>query len=114
MALPSGTPTLHLIPRCTTAISPGKTIILRAISTELFRRSACWDLYTDHPCFSGAVAAQQWRARCGHTSTPWYEDGIRNVDLYHVDRGQALYFRGLKPERLRDGEIVYLVKFSYA
>lgn len=106
---------------CTVTVPPFRTHlvvedVLRAISTELFRRSACWDLYTDHPCFSKAIAAQQYRVREGWTSVPWYEDGIRNVDLYHIDekRDCALWFRGLKEERLRDGEVVYRVMFSYS
>ncbi|KAI0687584.1 hypothetical protein C8Q76DRAFT_266330 [Earliella scabrosa] len=91
--------------------------VLRAVSTELLRRSACWDLYADHPCFARAVAAQQVRAREGHTDTPFYEDGIRNVDLYHLEREGAygpLWFRGLKEETLRGGEVVYRVVLSYA
>ncbi|TBU37981.1 hypothetical protein BD309DRAFT_561492 [Dichomitus squalens] len=88
--------------------------VLDAISTELFRRSAVRDLYESHPCFSKIRSARRIRTRRGYTKTPHYDDAFRNVDLYHVDHGQVLYFRGLKPERLRDGEVVYLVKFSYA
>ncbi len=88
--------------------------VLEAISTELFRRSACRDLYEGHPCYSKVRSAHQIRTRRGYTKKPHYDDAIRNVDLYHVERGQALYFKGLCPERLRDGEVVYLVKFSYA
>ena len=97
---------------------PGKHLtvedVLEAISTELLRRSAVRDLYSGHPCFPKVRSAHRIRTRSGYTRTPHYDDAFRNVDLYHVDRGQALYFRGLKPERLRDGEVVYLVKFSYA
>ncbi|TFK79548.1 hypothetical protein K466DRAFT_668084 [Polyporus arcularius HHB13444] len=88
--------------------------VLRTISVELFRRGACRDLYTDHPCFAKANAARQLRAREGWSQRAYFEDGIRNVDLYHVERGFALWFRGLSPERLRSGEVVYRVRFSYA
>ncbi|RPD60134.1 hypothetical protein L226DRAFT_613093 [Lentinus tigrinus ALCF2SS1-7] len=88
--------------------------VLRAISTELFQRSACSELYTDHPCYAKANAARQLRTRSGWSDRAYYEDGIRNVDLYHVERGFALWFRGLTPERLRSGEVVYRVRFSYA
>ena len=88
--------------------------VLRALSTELFRRGACRELYSDHPCFAKAQAARQLRTRCGWSERAYFEDGVRNVDLYHVERGCALWFRGLVPERLRGGEVVYRVQFSYA
>ncbi|PIL35369.1 hypothetical protein GSI_02095 [Ganoderma sinense ZZ0214-1] len=88
--------------------------VLEGISTELFRRSACRDLYDGHPCYSKVRSAHRIRTRSGYSKKPHYDDAIRNVDLYHVDRGQALYFKGLCPEKLRDGEVAYLVKFSYA
>lgn len=88
--------------------------VLDTISTELFRRSACRDLYEGHPCYSKVRSAHRIRTLRGYTRKPHYDDAFRNVDLYHVDRGQALYFKGLRPERLRDGEVVYMVKFSYA
>ena len=88
--------------------------VLDTISTELFRRSACRDLYEGHPCYSKVRSAHKIRTRRGFTKKPHYDDAFRNVDLYHVDRGQTLYFKGLHPERLRDGEVVYLVRFSYA
>ncbi|KAI0754111.1 hypothetical protein C8Q80DRAFT_1265803 [Daedaleopsis nitida] len=88
--------------------------VVRAVSVELFRRSVCRELYTEHPCFARAQAAQQWRAKAGWTDAPWYGDAIRNVDLYHVEgeRGPALWFKGLKEERLRDGHVVYRVLFG--
>ncbi|KAI0693510.1 hypothetical protein C8T65DRAFT_744674 [Cerioporus squamosus] len=94
--------------------------VLRTISTELFRRGprACRELYADHPCFAHANFARQLRTREGWSQRAYFADGIRNVDLYHVEEESgeegALWFRGLSPERLRSGEVVYRVRFSYA
>lgn len=88
--------------------------VLRTVSTELFRRGVCRELYSDHPCFVKAQAARQLRTRRGWSERAYSEDGVRNVDLYHVERGCALWFRGLTPDKLRSGEVVYRVRFSYA
>ncbi|KAI1787948.1 hypothetical protein LXA43DRAFT_1162188 [Ganoderma leucocontextum] len=89
--------------------------VLGAISTELFRRSACRDLCEGaHPCYANARSAHRIRTRRGHTQRPHYDDAFRNVDLYHADRGRGLYFEGLQPEMLGDGEVVYLVQLGCA
>ncbi|KAM5543572.1 hypothetical protein V8D89_002823 [Ganoderma adspersum] len=88
--------------------------VLRAISTELLGRSVCREVREGDPCYEKARSAQRVRTRRGHTPRPHSDDALRNVDLYHVDHGTKLLFEGLIPERLSDGEVVYVVKFGCA
>ena len=85
--------------------------VLRAISTALFQRNMCAHLPAHHPSLARAEAA---RALRGPTGTPevLYRERVRNVDLYGSYPGQGLYFRGLRPERQRDGELVYVVQLA--
>ena len=88
--------------------------VLKAISTELLGRSVCRDVREGDLCYAGACRAQRVRTRRGHTARPHRDDELRNVDLYHTDHGTKLLFEGLRPERMGDGEVGYLVMFSCA
>ena len=88
--------------------------VLRAVSTALFQRSMCPALSARGPHAAEIEHARGVRAAPVHTGAPHREEGCRNVDLYRADRGRALYFRGLRAERLRDGALVYVVRLEQA
>ena len=88
--------------------------VLRAASAALFSRTiACTRLGARDRGAARADGARRVRSRAmPSTGRPVSsEDRVRNVDLYGADSTwPALYFRGLRPERQHDGNVVYVVQ----
>ncbi|KAH9917127.1 uncharacterized protein BXZ73DRAFT_105601 [Epithele typhae] len=89
--------------------------ILHTITISLFHRHTPSNpLPRNHPCRAFWEDSRLLRVLHGHHDVHGaggvtHGDRLRNVDLYHADRGRALYFRGIRPEQRPGSDVVYVV-----